>query len=69
VKIKTKDAVEYFKGVAELAAALRISRAAIYQWGEFVPEGRAYQIHLLSNMTLPAQADADDAVQPTGAAA
>ena len=42
--MKTKDALDAFGSVRELAAALGISVPAIYQWGEDVPPLRAYQI-------------------------
>lgn len=42
--MKTKDALDAFGSVRELAAALDISVPAIYQWGEDVPPLRAYQI-------------------------
>lgn len=42
--MKTKDAIAAFGGVHELALALKIWPQAIYQWGEFVPELRRYQI-------------------------
>lgn len=68
MKIKTAEAIDHFKGVAGLAAALQISRAAIYQWGEFVPEARVYQLHILSQMALPRQ-PVDPRVPADGAAA
>lgn len=52
--MKTQTAVDHFEGsVAKLAAALDISRAAIYQWGEDVPPMRAWQIHALTNGAVP----------------
>ena len=53
MKIRTEDAIKHFKGVATLATALAITRAAVYQWGEFVPDSRVYQIHVLSGQALP----------------
>lgn len=53
MQIRTKDAVDHFGGVPELANKLDIKPQAIYQWGEFVPETRAYQIHVLSDRALP----------------
>ncbi len=44
LRVKTKTAIDEFGGVAELAEALDISPAAIYQWGERVPLLRQYQI-------------------------
>lgn len=42
--MKTKDAIDLFDTPLQLAAALGITRAAIYQWGETVPPLREYQI-------------------------
>ncbi len=47
--MKTKYAISQFgdtqaSGIKELAKALGITVFAIYQWGENVPELRAYQI-------------------------
>jgi len=53
MKIRTEDAIKHFNGVAALAARLDISRAAVYMWGEFVPDGRTYQLHVLSGQALP----------------
>lgn len=53
MQIRTEDAIKQFDGVAGLAAALKISRSAIYQWGEWVPEARVYQLHVLSANALP----------------
>jgi hypothetical protein len=46
--VKTKTAIEHFGGVAKLAEALKISRTAIYLWKEDVPEGRAFQLELMT---------------------
>lgn len=45
--MKTEDAIKAFGSPKELAAALGITREAIYQWGDDVPELRAYQIREL----------------------
>jgi uncharacterized protein involved in tolerance to divalent cations len=42
--MKTADAIAAFGGVNKLAAALQIWPQSIYQWGEYVPELRRYQI-------------------------
>lgn len=42
--MKTKYAIEQFGSIKELALALGITQPAIYQWGDDVPELRAYQI-------------------------
>ena len=48
----TKDAVAYFKGKKKLAEALRISPAAVSQWGVCVPLLRQYQLQSLSGGAL-----------------
>ena len=45
--MKTADAIAAFGGVYNLAYALAIYPQAIYQWGEYVPELRRYQIEAL----------------------
>ena len=47
--MKTADAIAAFGGIYNLAVALRIYPQAIYQWGEYVPELRRYQIEALLN--------------------
>jgi hypothetical protein len=62
VKIKTAEAIEFFESGAALARKLGIAPAAVYQWGDYVPESRAYQIHVLSGGALPkAEADRETA--------
>jgi transcriptional repressor of cell division inhibition gene dicB len=39
---------QHFGGTPQLAKLLNISRTAIYKW-KAIPEGRAYQIEILSN--------------------
>jgi hypothetical protein len=45
--VKTKDLLAVFGSVHAVRALWSppLSRSAIYQWGEDVPELRAYQIH------------------------
>jgi len=40
----TKEAIDAFGGVRELAAALGVTTQAVYKWGGIVPELRRYQI-------------------------
>ena len=51
----TKDAVKFFRGKSNLAAALDISPAAVSQWGEKVPKSRQFQLQVLSNGVLLAE--------------
>ena len=52
--MKTADAIAAFGGVNKLAAALKIWPQSIYQWGEYVPESRQYQIQVLTKGKLKA---------------
>lgn len=61
--MKKADAINYFSSAAELAKKLNISEAAISQWGETIPQGRAYQIEVLTGGKLKA-----DPITPTPAA-
>ncbi|MBL0679202.1 Cro/CI family transcriptional regulator [Aeromonas dhakensis] len=53
--MKKTDAINYFGSAAELAKKLNISEAAISQWGQNVPQGRAYQIEVLTSGKLKAE--------------
>jgi len=59
--MKTNEAINAFGSIKDLAAALGLSVQAIYQWGETVPQLRAYQIRDL----LAARASSQD--QPKAA--
>jgi len=48
--MKTADAIAAFGGVYNLAYALAIYPQAIYQWGEYVPELRRYQIEAIKHV-------------------
>ena len=51
----TRDAVRHFGTLTALAAALGITRSAIYQWGRTVPELRQYQLESLTRGKLRAR--------------
>lgn len=57
--MKTHDVIQHFGGVSKLAQALGISRKAVYQWGEEPPEGRQYQIQLITSGTFQAKPPTD----------
>jgi hypothetical protein len=42
------EVLEHFGGITGLANALGVTTQAISQWEEEIPEGRAYQIEVLS---------------------
>ncbi len=50
--MKTKTAIEHFGTQVSLAKALGITKGAIQFWGEYVPEGRAYQIQHITKGKL-----------------
>ena len=54
--MKTAAAVDHFGSMRALADALDITVQAIYQWGDAVPEGRAFQIEVLTRGALKAKA-------------
>jgi len=60
VCIKTEDAVEHFGGrgkggVQRLADALEVTHGAVCQWGEYMPEGQACKLHILTEGAVTAQ--------------
>lgn len=48
VIIKTIDAITFYGDAANLARSLGVSRSAISQWGEYVPEVSARGLLILS---------------------
>ncbi|MCS6114488.1 Cro/CI family transcriptional regulator [Shewanella baltica] len=54
--MKTKDAISHFGNKLKLAKALNVSKSAISQWGDDVPELRAFQIERLTDGQLMATA-------------
>jgi DNA-binding transcriptional regulator YdaS (Cro superfamily) len=46
-RIKTDDAAKAFGSKRALAKALGITEVAVYQWKEYVPELRAFQLREL----------------------
>lgn len=53
--MKTQDAIDFFGGVKELAAALGIWPHVIYRWGEHPPMARQYEIEVKTNGKLRAK--------------
>ncbi|MBL0654859.1 Cro/Cl family transcriptional regulator [Aeromonas caviae] len=54
--MKKQDAIDHFGGAAKLAKALGCKPQAISQWRDHVPQGRAYQIEVLTGGKLKASA-------------
>jgi DNA-binding transcriptional regulator YdaS (Cro superfamily) len=50
--MKKTDAIEFFGNQVRLAKKLNIDPGAVSQWGEHVPELRAYQLERITNGKL-----------------
>jgi len=50
--MKKSTAIKYFGGPKKLADALKIHPAAVSQWGDNIPELRAYQLERLTDGQL-----------------
>ncbi|GKQ73934.1 hypothetical protein KAM447_04420 [Aeromonas caviae] len=48
------DVLSYFGGTAATAKALGISHVAVSKWGDTIPQGRAYQIEVVTGGALKA---------------
>lgn len=59
--MRKHDAITHFGGVTATAKALGISHAAVVKWGDTIPQGRAYQIEVLTGGELKA-----DPAAPSG---
>lgn len=46
------DVIAHFKTVAELARALEITTQAVSDWGDLIPEGKAYKLQVLTGGVL-----------------
>jgi len=55
--MKTADATAHFGSVRALADALDISVQAVYDWGEEIPTGRAYQLQVITDGKLMVNAE------------
>lgn len=53
--METNVAIHHFGNASNLAQALGVSKAAISQWGQKVPQLRAYQIERITNGKLKAE--------------
>lgn len=43
IKMKTSDVLDRFNA-PKIAKVLKITRQAVYQWGEFIPETAAFKL-------------------------
>ena len=51
----TQEAIDHYGSVRRLAEALKIWPHAIYRWGDHPPEGRQYQLQVLTDGKLKAE--------------
>lgn len=52
--MKTQDAVDFYGGIKELAAALKVWPQVIYTWGDTPPMARQYEIEVKTEGKLKA---------------
>lgn len=52
--MKKSEVISYFGSVSKTAEALGINKAAVSVWKEQIPQGRAYQIEVLTDGALKA---------------
>lgn len=52
--MKTKDAINHYGGIKQLAETLGIWPHNISRWGEFVPKSRAYELEVKTDGALKA---------------
>jgi DNA-binding transcriptional regulator YdaS (Cro superfamily) len=62
--MKTKAAISYFGSKSQLAKSLGVTKGAVSQWPDDVPELRAYQIERLTNGKLKADVPRIEQVNP-----
>jgi hypothetical protein len=55
--MKTQEAVDYFKNRKALADVLGVWPQVIYQWGEYPPMARQYEIEVKTNGKLKADGE------------
>ena len=54
--MKTSEAIQFFGSQVALKQALKLkARQTIHAWGEYPPEGRQYQIEVLTDGKLRAE--------------
>lgn len=51
------QAINYFGNKSKLAKAVGVSSAAISKWGNRIPTSRAYQLQVITNGALKAEAN------------
>lgn len=56
--MKTSEAIQHFGSKKQVAAALKISKQAVSQWGELVPEDTAYKLQVITAGRLQVDVEA-----------
>ncbi len=51
--IRTKDAINHYGSAKKLADALGVTESAVSQYGEYIPDSRAWQLQNMTNDSLP----------------
>jgi hypothetical protein len=51
-KMKTQEAIDHFGGIRQLAEVLKTWPQTIYQWGEYPPKGRQYELQVITDGKL-----------------
>lgn len=55
--MEKQRAIEHYGSAPALSRALGISRQAVYQWGDIVPEKQAMRLERITGGTLPYDED------------
>ena len=53
--MKTQDAIDYYKGIRQLAEALETWPQTVYQWGEYPPMVSQYELQIKTGGKLKAE--------------
>lgn len=53
--MKTKEVIKYFGTVKKVAQFLNIHTKNVYQWGEYPPEARQYELEVKTKRELKAE--------------
>lgn len=50
--MRTSDVLAYYRTATAAARAVGVTKSAVSQWGEFVPEGKAYRYQKITRGKL-----------------
>jgi hypothetical protein len=53
--MKTQEAIDHYGGIRQLAEVLATWPQTIYQWGEYPPMGRQYELQIRTDGKLKAE--------------